>query len=274
MRADNLRAWEGEEPDIPDSALIDDTGVHGTGAPARVPLRRPVAPPAEDEVAAIRSGLEADDRACDEQHALEEDPYVLEARRRDRRLGLALLAFAGAAAVLLVVVIVQWIVIAAQMREISALQRSRVMIGFATDDGVFVSSDRVPPAFVIRYARDFVSNLLNFDVETAARNFERARSMMTPELAMAATPALKKRLSQIRRLAIAQSFSVLTSEFREVPGRGWVVEFTGVLRKSVGVAQRAAERVVVTVHLARVAPTESHPEGMRVAKVDGPRNES
>ena len=108
-----------------------------------------------------------------------------------------------------------------------ALQNERVMYGFPSAEGVFVSSKHIPETHLKGFASVFVDNYFNFTPESAQTNAEEALRMMSSRLRALQEDKLKTLSKQAFEQQITQVFAK-TGEYKVEPYKnlGYVLSFT------------------------------------------------
>jgi hypothetical protein len=172
---------------------------------------------------------------------------------------------------LLIVTVCMSIVIAAgtaviidQQNAIARLSNERIMFGFPDEDGIFVSSNTVPESFIIRYAKDFASNLYNYDFRSAKLNMTEARQMMTLEKAEEWTPDFQRKVTQAVEQRIGETLFYTKPPTIKTRSDGYDVSLPARLTRYQGGEVWFDKDVVVEVALKVVEPTKFRKEGLAV----------
>ena len=151
--------------------------------------------------------------------------------------------------------------------ENGRLQRSRIMFGFPNEQGVFISSEKRPEYMVVRFAREYVNNLYNYDDVAVDENFKQVAKMMDPAIALSEAQVLSKIAQDVHSTKVSQSFA----RYRERPLQEdaefytYIVE--GKVRGQLGSTPTRADEVQITVKLRKVTPTTSRAEGLVVTSM-------
>lgn len=173
----------------------------------------------------------------------------------------------GVIAILVVLIIVQFTMLSGKDSIIRHLSESQMMIGFPNEEGVFVSSSKIPQYFVVRYARSFVNNFLIYGPTGVKENMDEARRMMEPQLAVDFHKYFQDTINEARQDYITQNFEIEEMSFRESRD-GFIVKFRGILTKFAAQTQLGPQKEkIITVRIKRIAITESTKEGMVIAGV-------
>ncbi|TJY57359.1 hypothetical protein E4T66_18305 [Sinimarinibacterium sp. CAU 1509] len=155
-----------------------------------------------------------------------------------------------------------------QNKRIDYLTANRQMYCENSGVGLYRSTAKRPQEMVTRYAREYLNNLKQFDQRSAKINFERALSMMSPDVAAATRPTLEAQIETVRKQSLSQWITVTTEDVTEdastytYTATAKVGGHTGTTPLPTGVAK-------VTVVLRKIAPSDSRPEGLMVVESRG-----
>jgi hypothetical protein len=157
--------------------------------------------------------------------------------------------------------------LASKDRIIAEINANQVMIGFQNDQGSFVSTKTIPEYFVVRYARNFVSNLLNYGPSGVKENMNEARRMMDEQLAIDYHKYFQDTVNETRQDYITQSFEIKEYSFTRTDS-GFIIAFRGIKTRFAGQTNLTPPtEKIVTVRVKRVPITQSTQEGMVVVGV-------
>lgn len=152
--------------------------------------------------------------------------------------------------------------------RIDYLTTNRQMFCENTGAGLYRSTDKRPKDMVMRFSREYMNNLKQFDTQTVRVNFDRALMMMSPEVAAAARSGLDQQIESIKKQSLSQWFTVKAEDVKEVKD-GYVYTATARVGGHTGTTPIPPGLTEVTVRMRKVAPTESRPEGLVVVESRG-----
>lgn len=116
----------------------------------------------------------------------------------------------------------------ALIRVNKQLSEERVMYGFPSAEGVFVSSKSIPRTHVEGFVTWYVQNYYNFTPQSAEPNATEALRIMSPKLRVRQELSLKNLARQSIEQEITQVFAPETKySIEEKPGVGYIVSFRG-----------------------------------------------
>mgnify|MGYP002040371776 FL=1 len=108
------------------------------------------------------------------------------------------------------------------------LSEERVMYGFPSAEGVFVSSKVIPRTHIDGFVTWYIQNYYNFTPESAEANATEALRIMSPKLRVRQEQPLKTLARQSIEQEITQVFAPETKyTIEEKAGVGYIVSFRG-----------------------------------------------
>lgn len=118
--------------------------------------------------------------------------------------------------------------VVALTRANTSLSEERVMYGFPSAEGIFVSSKVVPRTHIEGFVTWYIQNYYNFTPESAEANASEALRIMSPKLRISQEHPLKTLARQSIEQEITQVFAPETKyTIEEKPGVGYIVSFRG-----------------------------------------------
>ena len=118
--------------------------------------------------------------------------------------------------------------LAALTRANTILSEERIMYGFPSAEGVFVSSKVIPRTHIEGFVTWYIQNYYNFTPESAEANATEALRIMSPKLRVSQEQPLKSLARQSIEQEITQVFAPETRyTIEQKPGVGSIVSFRG-----------------------------------------------
>ena len=118
--------------------------------------------------------------------------------------------------------------LAALTRANTILSEERIMYGFPSAEGVFVSSKLIPRTHIEGFVTWYSQNYYNFTPESAEANATEALRIMSPKLRVSQEQPLKSLARQSIEQEITQVFAPETRyTIEQKPGVGYIVSFRG-----------------------------------------------
>ena len=118
--------------------------------------------------------------------------------------------------------------LAALTRANTILSEERIMYGFPSAEGVFVSSKVIPRTPIEGFVTWYIQNYYNFTPESAEANATEALRIMSPKLRVSQEQPLKSLARQSIEQEITQVFAPETRyTIEQKPGVGYIVSFRG-----------------------------------------------
>ena len=118
--------------------------------------------------------------------------------------------------------------LAALTRANTILSEERIMFGFPSAEGVFVSSKVIPRTHIEGFVTWYIQNYYNFTPESAEANATEALRIMSPKLRVSQEQPLKSLARQSIEQEITQVFAPETRyTIEQKPGVGYIVSFRG-----------------------------------------------
>ncbi len=118
--------------------------------------------------------------------------------------------------------------LAALTRANTILSEERIMYGFPSAEGVFVSSKVIPRTHIEGFVTWYIQNYYNFTPESAEANATEALRIMSPKLRVGQEQSLKSLARQSIEQEITQVFAPETRyTIEQKPGVGYIVSFSG-----------------------------------------------
>lgn len=118
--------------------------------------------------------------------------------------------------------------LAALTRANTILSEERIMYGFPSAEGVFVSSKVIPRTHIEGFVTWYIQNYYNFTPESAEANATEALRIMSPKLRVSQEQPLKSLARQSIEQEITQVFAPETRyTIEQKPGVGYIVSFRG-----------------------------------------------
>lgn len=118
--------------------------------------------------------------------------------------------------------------LAALTRANTILSEERIMYGFPSAEGVFVSSKVIPRTHIEGFVTWYIQNYYNFTPESAEANATEALRIMSPKLRVSQEQPLKSLARQSVEQEITQVFAPETRyTIEQKPGVGYIVSFRG-----------------------------------------------
>lgn len=118
--------------------------------------------------------------------------------------------------------------LAALTRANTILSEERIMFGFPSAEGVFVSSKVIPRTHIEGFVTWYIQNYYNFTPESAEANATEALRIMSPKLRVGQEQSLKSLARQSIEQEITQVFAPETRyTIEQKPGVGYIVSFSG-----------------------------------------------
>lgn len=144
---------------------------------------------------------------------------------RQGKLMVVLLFVVMAAATVIAFLVFQNV---ALIKSNTQLSEERVMYGFPSAEGVFVSSKSIPRTHIEGFVTWYIQNYYNFTPESAEANATEALRIMSPKLRISQEQQLKTIARQSIEQEITQVFAPETKyTIEEKPGVGYIVSFRG-----------------------------------------------
>lgn len=153
-----------------------------------------------------------------------------------------------------------------QQQLIGYLSANRIMYGFATEDGSFTSVERRPEVMIVRYAKEALYNSYNYDRDAIASNYNVVLAMYAHQVRQSARERMESRIRQIRQDDLSQTINIMGYKVTEHADR-YEVEFDSVARQFILDSPIGRTDLMITVTVAKVAPTETRREGLAILAI-------
>lgn len=153
--------------------------------------------------------------------------------------------------------------------QIKDLSKNRVMYGFCDKNNVYASLDKRPEKEVMRYAKDVLLNLYNYDMSTIEENFSYAKKLFDPRVAHGKiSETLNNIINATSKNAISQKL-ILSSQYNisDIDGF-YVVTFKAKISRYVADVPSEEFLKAISIKLTKVQPTKARRLGVAVWSIE------
>ncbi len=143
-------------------------------------------------------------------------------------------------------------------RQNESLQDGRIMVGFpSSDDGVFISTKRIPDSHIFGFVSTFIDNYYNFNPDSAQTNANEALRLMSPRLRRLKQEEMERSVKQSNDQAITQIFIRSSPISIESNTRlGYVISFTAMRHRLTAGSRYETKKFNIKILIKPVKPSK------------------